>query len=171
MDMVGSFQVGGVSQQIPRIFHHHVACFDGLPTNLLPTLVCRPRADVAASPAAASAALDSGPVKVSCLQLGLSLNFGLKLSKTLSSIARALRFQPGRCFFRAGCCSTQSAAAGVQDAQQAPCATPTDACGAAVTASKSARAGGGLQKVTAVQIDVIGYPLGAADALTMQVPA
>lgn len=99
------------------------------------------------------------------------MNFGSKLSKTLSSIARALRFQPGRCFFRARRCSAQSAAAGVQVAQQAPCAAPADACDAAMTASKVARAGDGMQKVTAVQIDVIGYPLGAADALTLQVPA
>lgn len=102
--------------------------------------------------------------------MGLSLK--LFRTGTLSSIARALKFQPGRCFFGAGRCSAQSAAAGVQDAtQQAPFVPPTDACDAAVTATKAARAGDGKQKVTAVQIDVIGYSLGAADALVMQVPA
>jgi hypothetical protein len=40
-----------------------------------------------------------------------------------------------------------------------------------VAGSKAAHAGDAKQKVTAVQIDVIGYPLGAADALVLQVPA
>lgn len=128
----------------------------------------RPRADAAAPPAAASLALD-GPVKVSCLQLGL----GLKLSKTLSSIARALRFPAGSSFFikAAGRSARSAAAAGVGDNQQAPSEAPTDARDAAVTGSKAAHAGDAKQKVTAVQIDVIGYPLGMADALAMQVPA